>query len=49
MGGVDGYSLSPNAPKEAFEFLNFLVTTDEQKVYSKASTPSRSTRPRRRS
>ena len=24
MGGIDGYSLSPNAPKEAFQFLEFL-------------------------
>lgn len=36
MGGIDGYSLSPNAPKEAFEFLEFLVTTDQQKLYSQA-------------
>ncbi len=36
MGGIDGYSLSPNAPKEAFEFLEFLVTPDQQKLYSQA-------------
>jgi raffinose/stachyose/melibiose transport system substrate-binding protein len=36
MGGVDGYSLSPNAPKEAFGFLEFLLTTDQQKLYSQA-------------
>ena len=36
MGGIDGYSLSPNAPKEAFKFLEFLVTTDQQKLYSQA-------------
>lgn len=36
MGGIDGYSLSPKAPKEAFEFLEFLVTTDQQKLYSQA-------------
>ena len=36
MGGFDGYSLSPNAPKEAFEFLEFLVTPDQQKLYSQA-------------
>jgi raffinose/stachyose/melibiose transport system substrate-binding protein len=36
MGGIDGYSLSPNAPKQAFEFLEFLVTTDQQKLYSQA-------------
>ena len=36
MGGIDGYSLSPNAPKQAFEFLEFLVTTPEQKAYATA-------------
>ncbi len=36
MGGIDGYSVSPNAPKEAFEFLEFLVTTPEQKAYATA-------------
>jgi len=36
MGGVDGYSVSPNAPKEAFGFLEFLLTTDQQKLYSQA-------------
>jgi raffinose/stachyose/melibiose transport system substrate-binding protein len=36
MGGGGGYSLSPNAPKEAFEFLEFLVTTPEQEAYAKA-------------
>jgi len=36
MGGIDGYSLSPNAPKQAFEFLEFLVTPDQQKLYSQA-------------
>ena len=36
MGGIDGYSLSPNAPKEAFEFLEFLVTPNQQKLYSQA-------------
>ena len=36
MGGIDGYSLSTNAPKEAFGFLEFLVTTDQQKAYSQA-------------
>jgi raffinose/stachyose/melibiose transport system substrate-binding protein len=36
MGGVDGYSLSAHAPKEAFGFLEFLLTTDQQKAYSKA-------------
>ena len=36
MGGIDGYSVSPNAPKEAFEFLEYLVTTPEQKAYATA-------------
>ena len=36
MGGIDGYSLSPNAPKEAFEFLEFLLTTPQQQAYATA-------------
>ena len=36
MGGIDGYSVSSNAPKEAFEFLEFLVTTPEQEAYATA-------------
>jgi raffinose/stachyose/melibiose transport system substrate-binding protein len=36
MGGFDGYSLSPNAPKEAFEFLEYLLTTPEQEAYATA-------------
>jgi raffinose/stachyose/melibiose transport system substrate-binding protein len=36
MGGVDGYSLSSNAPKEAFGFLEFLLTTPQQEAYSQA-------------
>jgi raffinose/stachyose/melibiose transport system substrate-binding protein len=36
MGGVDGYSLSAHAPKQAFGFLEFLMTTDQQKAYSQA-------------
>lgn len=36
MGGIDGYSLSPNAPKEALGFLEFLLTTPQQEAYSKA-------------
>jgi raffinose/stachyose/melibiose transport system substrate-binding protein len=36
MGGVDGYSLSAHAPKEAFGFLEFLLTTPQQKAYSQA-------------
>jgi raffinose/stachyose/melibiose transport system substrate-binding protein len=36
MGGIDGYSVSPSAPKQAFEFLEYLVTTPEQKAYATA-------------
>jgi raffinose/stachyose/melibiose transport system substrate-binding protein len=36
MGGSDAYSLSKNAPKEALEFLEFLVTKDQQVAYAKA-------------
>jgi len=36
MGGSDGYSVSKNAPAEAFGFLEFLVTKDEQEAYAKA-------------
>ncbi|GLW73830.1 sugar ABC transporter substrate-binding protein [Kitasatospora phosalacinea] len=36
MGGLDGFSLSKKAPKEALDFLRFLVTTDQQKAYAKA-------------
>jgi raffinose/stachyose/melibiose transport system substrate-binding protein len=36
MGGIDGYSVSQNAPKEAFEFLEYLVTTPEQQAYATA-------------
>jgi raffinose/stachyose/melibiose transport system substrate-binding protein len=36
MGGLDGFSLSKNAPKEALGFLEFLVTKDQQKAYAKA-------------
>jgi raffinose/stachyose/melibiose transport system substrate-binding protein len=36
MGGSDGYSLSKNAPKEALEFLEFLVTKGQQEAYAKA-------------
>ncbi|WP_225850509.1 ABC transporter substrate-binding protein [Streptomyces sp. HPF1205] len=35
MGGSGGYSLSKNAPKEAFGFLEFLVTKDQQEAYAK--------------
>jgi raffinose/stachyose/melibiose transport system substrate-binding protein len=36
MGGTGGYSLSANAPKEAFGFLEFLVTKHQQELYAKA-------------
>ncbi len=36
MGGSSGYSLSKNAPKEAFGFLEFLVTKDQQEAYANA-------------
>ncbi|WP_034271717.1 extracellular solute-binding protein [Actinospica robiniae] len=36
MGGSDGYSLSKKAPKEALEFLEFLVTKGQQEAYAKA-------------
>ena len=36
MGGGGGYSLSKNAPAEAFGFLEFLVTKDQQEAYAKA-------------
>ncbi|WP_042410900.1 extracellular solute-binding protein [Streptacidiphilus carbonis] len=36
MGGLDGFSLSKNAPKEALGFLEFLVTKDQQEAYAKA-------------
>ncbi|MGW4808312.1 extracellular solute-binding protein [Kitasatospora sp. NPDC004272] len=36
MGGLDGYSLSKKAPKEALDFLRFLVSTEQQKAYATA-------------
>jgi raffinose/stachyose/melibiose transport system substrate-binding protein len=36
MGGSGGFSLSKNAPKEAFGFIEFLLTVDQQKSYAKA-------------
>ncbi|WP_406099313.1 extracellular solute-binding protein [Streptomyces sp. NBC_01013] len=36
MGGLDGFSLSKHAPKEAVGFLQFLVTKEQQELYSKA-------------
>jgi raffinose/stachyose/melibiose transport system substrate-binding protein len=36
MGGADAYSLSSHAPAQAFKFLEFLLTTAQQKAYSTA-------------
>lgn len=36
MDGGGGYSLSANAPKVAFQFLEFLVTKQQQEGYAKA-------------
>ncbi|MTE17595.1 extracellular solute-binding protein [Streptomyces sp. TRM43335] len=36
MGGAGGYSLSKNAPKEALDFLRFVVTKDQQEAYAGA-------------
>ncbi|TVZ04436.1 extracellular solute-binding protein [Trebonia kvetii] len=36
MGGFDGFSLSKNAPAEAWQFLEFLLTTPQQEAYAKA-------------
>jgi raffinose/stachyose/melibiose transport system substrate-binding protein len=36
MGGIDGYSVSPSAPPQAFQFLEYLVTTPEQQAYATA-------------
>jgi len=36
MGGSGGYSVSAHAPKEAFGFLEFLLTKDQQQAYGKA-------------
>ncbi|WP_027479381.1 ABC transporter substrate-binding protein [Gryllotalpicola ginsengisoli] len=36
LGGIDGYSLSKDAPKQATDFLEFLLTKDEQEAYAKA-------------
>ncbi len=36
LGGIDGYSVSKNAPKEATDFLEFLVTKEQQEAYAKA-------------
>jgi len=36
MGGIDGYSVSPKAPPQAFQFLEYLLTTPEQQGYATA-------------
>ena len=36
MGGFDGYSLSKNAPAQAWQFLEFLLTTPQQEAYATA-------------
>jgi len=36
MGGNTAFSLSKNAPKEAFQYLEFLLTKDQQEAYAKA-------------
>jgi raffinose/stachyose/melibiose transport system substrate-binding protein len=35
MGGSDGYSVAKDAPKEAFEFLRWLATKEQQEKYAK--------------
>jgi raffinose/stachyose/melibiose transport system substrate-binding protein len=36
MGGFDGFSLSKAAPAQAWQFLEFLLTTPQQEAYAKA-------------
>lgn len=36
MGGLDGYSCWVNAPKECVDFLNFIVTKENQEAYATA-------------
>ncbi len=36
MGGNTAFSLSKNAPKEAFQYLEFLLTKDQQEAYARA-------------
>ena len=36
MAGGGGMSVSKNAPQEAVDFVEFLLTTDQQKAYAKA-------------
>ncbi len=42
MGGVDGYSCSAKAPKQACaDFLNYIATAPVQEAYYRPSTPRR--------
>ncbi|MDM4762499.1 extracellular solute-binding protein [Galbitalea sp. SE-J8] len=36
LGGIDGYSVSKDAPKQATEFLEFLLTKEQQEAYATA-------------
>ena len=36
MGGFDGYSLAKNAPAQAWQFVEFLLTTPQQEAYATA-------------
>lgn len=36
MGGVDGYTCWVNAPKECIDFLNFMLTKENQEAYAAA-------------
>ncbi|WP_141935329.1 ABC transporter substrate-binding protein [Microbacterium sp. SLBN-154] len=36
MGGVDGYSCAEQAPDECADFLNFVASADQQKLYYEA-------------
>ena len=36
MGGVDGYSCWVNAPEQCVDFLNFMVTQENQEYYAEA-------------
>ena len=36
MGGADAFSVGANAPDEAVEFLNFLMSKENQEAYVKA-------------
>ncbi|MFC4243222.1 ABC transporter substrate-binding protein [Gryllotalpicola reticulitermitis] len=36
MGGIDGYSVSKNAPKQATDFVEFLLTAPQQEAYATA-------------